>query len=352
MQTTPDILGATTGEVVPIDGDFEGKDFISMHQLGAQDIGSLLAEASAADRIVNDPDLRGINLLPFVECKVVMRQPSTRTGGSMATAMAKLGGSAQVISGMKASSEGKGESPADSWVAYATQADIIATRTESAHKVAEAATEIRRQIVLGNLDHHVPFINLGDGTNEHPTQAMGDLFTIYKNYGRFDDLTVAIVGDHERYRAHHSLMIGAATVGMNVIAVESETAPVLDEHVQLLGDRLERTSDLDGAMQHADVLYMGRNPDEYDGKDEDEKARSTQLSQDYKSWIVDYDRLQQMSPDAIVMHPRPRKDELHPSVDVDARMIDVRQMRNMIPMRMAIVARIMGVSMQSRQSTL
>ena len=67
--------------------------------------------------------------------------------------------------------------------------------------------------------------------------------------------------------------------------------------------------------------------------------RAEQLARDYASWIVDYDRIQQMAPDSIVLHPRPRRDELDPSVDSDPRMKDVEQMANMIPMRMAIIAR-------------
>jgi aspartate carbamoyltransferase catalytic subunit len=327
-----------------INGDAKGKSLLSMLQLDDSDIHDYINEAMAAESILRDPSRRGVLLLPHFVLKAVMRQPSTRTGGSMTTAMEKLGGSAQLISGMGSSSEAKGESLADSWVAFATQADILGIRTAEDKGPAFAAQAIAAAANHGDLMNFVPIINLGDGRNEHPTQALGDMYTIYKEFGSFDGLTATVVGDQERYRAHHSFMLGAAALGMSIIAVESPSAPVPPSLVERLGDKLTRTDDMDEAMRAADVLYIGRNPDEYDGSDSQEKARSTRLALDYASWIVDHDRIQKMSPDSIILHPRPRRDELHPSVDTDPRMKDVAQMANMIPMRMAIIARHLGKS--------
>ena len=328
----------------PINGDAYGKNLLSMYQLSDKDIYDYIKEAKAAETILRDPSHRGVTLLPHYVLKAVMRQPSTRTGGSMTTAMEKLGGSAQLISGMGSSSEAKGESLADSWAAFATQADILGIRTAEDEGPAFAAQAIATAAERGSLLNLVPVINLGDGRNEHPTQALGDMFTIYKKFGSFEGLTATVVGDQERYRAHHSFMIGAAALGMSIRAVESPVALVPPALVEQLGDSLTRTDDLDEAMRAADVLYLGRNPDEYAGDDSQEKLRSKQLARDYASWIVDYDRIQQMSPDSIVLHPRPRRDELHPSVDTNPRMKDVEQMANMIPMRMAIIARHLGKS--------
>ncbi len=336
----------------PIAGDASGKNLLSMHQLTESDIWDYIEEARAADVLIEDPSRGGIDLLRFKVLKAVMRQPSTRTAGSMTSAMWMLGGGADLISGMASSSEAKGESIADSWVAFATQAHIIGTRTEDKGGPALAAESIALAHKTGHLSRSVPIINLGDGKNEHPTQALGDLFTIQKALPDrgFDELTLAIVGDHERYRAHHSLIIGAAAVGMNVITVESEAAPVPEELVKLLGTKkLTRTGDLDAAMRQADVLYMGRSPDEYTGKEDPrEIARSEQLTEAYGHWKVDLDRLQKMRPDGIVLHPRPRQKELDSSVDADPRLKDIKQMENMIPMRMAIIARHMGKSIKEK----
>lgn len=329
-----------------INGDFEQAHLLSMHQFTPDDIGVFLEETIAAQAAIQRKGQWGLNLLPGAELKAVMRQPSTRTGGSMATAMTKLGGQAQVISGMAASSEGKGETPEDSWIAFATQADIIGCRTPEAGGVEVGAIAIDDAVESGKLRRRVPVINLGDGVNEHPSQTLGDLFTVYMKFGEFAGLTIVTVGDHERYRAHHSLMIGASILGTRIIAVESSASPVPDHYAELLGDKLERTTDIDAAIQAADVLCMGRNPDEYSGEDVDERARSAQLAQDYAGWVVDRERLQQMRPSGMVLHPRPRGKELDPSIDGDPRAYDVQQMANMIPARMAAIALLMGVSIK------
>lgn len=332
----------------PIHGDFHNQHLVSMHQLNKDDIAFLLDEAAAAENTLRQPGQRGISLLPREHMKAVMRQPSTRTGGSMATGMSKLGGNTQVISGMEASSESKGESREDSWVAFATQADIIGTRTEEDTGVVQAVHAIEAARRNGTLWQHVPVINLGDGQNEHPTQTIGDLYTMQKEFpDGLEGLTVTIVGDHERYRGTHSLMIAAAELGIKILAVESEVIHVPDIYVELLGDNLTTTTDLDEAMAVTDVLMMGRNPDEYQGKSRQEKRRSRALAHNFASWRVDLARIQKMKPEAIIMHPRPRRDELAPDVDGDPRARDIQQMANMIPARMAIIAALMGRSIQA-----
>lgn len=345
---------------LPIAGDPSGKNLLSMLQLAEPDIYDYIEEATAA--LPYAQGTNGIDLLSRLSLTTLMRQPSTRTGGSMEYAMKKLGGSGELISGMQSSSEAKGESLSDSWEAIGTQSDMLGVRTAEDYGAAFAAHAIARSCKNGKLPRAVPVINLGDGRNEHPTQALGDLFTIHKALGRLRDVKLAVVGDHERYRAFHSLLIGAAAVGMEVVSVEADVAPMPHDLVALLGNRLERTTDLDAAMLWADVLYMGRNPDEYTiGKDkrpEDRTPeerygldRSEKLAAAYEKWVVDNKRLQIMPADSIVLHPRPRRNELHPSVDADQRMKDVEQMANMIPMRMAIIARHFGKSIRQAVET-
>lgn len=333
----------------PIRGEPAGKHLLSMRQLSPEDIRLYTEEAAAAQLIIsnNDPSRRGISLLPYTILKAVMRQPSTRTGGSMKTAIERLGGSGDLISGMASSAEAKGETPYDSNIAFATQADLLGMRTKEDFGPVLAAQAIATEFDRGHLSHMVPVINLGDGQNEHPTQALGDFFTIYRRFRKLEGLTIAMVGDHERYRAFHSLMIGAHAVGMSVVAVESEVAPVPQGLVQELGANLERTSDLDEAMRRADILYVGRNPDEYDGDNSSERQRSEHLAKVYQSWVIDHGRIQKMKSDSIIMHPRPRRNELDPSIDCDSRAIDVQQMELMIPMRMAIIALHMGKSIRA-----
>jgi len=327
----------------PISGNPTDKNLISVKQLSADDIYDYIQEAKAAEQAV--AKLRGAPVAAFACMKIIMEQPSTRTAGSTLTAIQKLGGSGQVISDRNATSEAKGESQADAWVAFATQADIIGYRSATEYGPYLAAEAIAQSYNLKKLPKIAPIINLGNGKDEHPTQFLGDIMTIYDRFkGELSGKTIAVVGDQERYRAHHSTILGAVILGMNVIAVESPVAPVPRDIVEFAGKRLQRTDDLDGAMQAADVLSVGRNPDEYTGNDEKEKLRSQALKESYDGWIIDRERLQQMPPDGVVMHPRPRRDELHPSIDDDPRAADVEQMAKMIPMRMTVIARHLGQS--------
>jgi aspartate carbamoyltransferase catalytic subunit len=327
----------------PISGHPAGKNLISVKQFSADDIYDYIHEAKAAEQTV--AKYRGVPVAAFACMKIIMEQPSTRTAGSTLTAIQKLGGNGQVISDRNATSEAKGESQEDAWVAFATQADIIGYRSATEAGPYLAAEAIAQSSVLRRLQKIVPIINLGNGKDEHPTQFLGDIMTIYDRFnGELSDKTIAVVGDHERYRAHHSTILGATILGMNVIAVETPEAPVPRDIVEFAGKRLQRTDDLDAAMQAADILSVGRNPDEYTGEDENERLRSQALKESYEGWVIDSERLQQMPPDGIVMHPRPRRDELHPSIDNDPRAADVEQMAKMIPMRMTIIARHLGQS--------
>jgi aspartate carbamoyltransferase catalytic subunit len=332
----------------PIAGNAEGKNLLSIGQLDEADIQTYVEEAYAAEMFVRDKSRRGVALLSGAVLTAIMKQPSTRTGGSMITAMDKLGGRGHLFSGMESSSEAKGESAEDSWVALATQSDALGIRTKENDGPYVAARAIAQSYQDGKLWDKVPVINLGNGTDEHPTQALGDVFTMakWRDLDQLAGKTLVMVGDHERYRAHHSNMLTAKRLGMRVLAVESWAAPVPGAYRMELGSQLERTHDLNAALREADVLMLGRNPDEYVGDDPAEQERSRQLALDYGRWIIDHDRLQQMNPDGIVLHPRPRRNELDISVDADPRMRDVDQMANMIPMRMAIIARHLGVSIR------
>ncbi|MGH7195947.1 MAG: hypothetical protein ACREGA_04180 [Candidatus Saccharimonadales bacterium] len=328
----------------PINGDVAGKNLLSIHQLSDSDIYDYIEEARAASEIVNDPARGGTGLLQFTVLKAVMRQPSTRTAGTMATAMHKLGCDGEVISGMSSSSEAKDESRSDSWLAFATQTDILATRTAEDYGPAYAAQTIGEYHAKGKLKRQVPVINLGDGKNEHPTQALSDMFTIYSRIGSLEGKVALMMGDHERYRAHHSFMIAAAKLGMYVIAVESDAVRVPGSIANLFGDRLQRTDNLDEALSDAHVLVLGRKPKEYDGEDEIEKERTRLMNEYYAKNIVNLARLQKMRPDGVELHPRPRGQESDPDIDFAAQSAEVEQMENLVPMRMAIIATHMGKS--------
>lgn len=106
---------------------------------------------------------------------------------------------------------------------------------------------------------------------------------------------------------------------MRSITVESEAVPVPAALVRELRGSSERTDDLDRAMRKADVLIMGRSPDEYTKDNSVERQRGQLLAAAYEYWIVDGDRLQQMPSGSILLYSRPRRNKLHPIVDFDHR---------------------------------
>lgn len=345
-------------EIMPyINRDPEGKNLLSMHQLKPGDIYDYIEEAEAIRQLVDSRG--GESLLPYLPVKVVMMQDSTRTAGSSTSAAYRVGASADLISGMKSSAEGKGESRSDTWEAFWSQAAAICTRTpenfgphEAALSVHNASERVRMRADARGIPpvlKEIPVINLGDGTNEHPTQTIGDLTTISSmmKTKNLEGLKLLMIGDYERYRAHRSLMIGAAALGVAVYVVESAMAKVDNNIAALLGDNLVRLDDMDDGMKIADVLYMGRYPKEYvkSGNitnDTYEEKRHQALTEDFASWQVDKKRLQQMSADSLFMHPRPRTSEVNPDIDDDVRAVDVEQMGYVQNGRMAIYTRHFG----------
>lgn len=329
-----------SGVITPIDGNPAGKHFLSMHQLSDADIALYLAEAKAAESIFVD----GADILRRKQLFALMRQSSTRTGGGFAHAMNKLGGHGLYQGGVANSSEAKDETRLDSEVAFATQTDIYATRTEEEMGPAFSAWAMQQEFERGNLSRLIPVINAGDGRNEHPSQTMGDFFTIYKQFGTLRGVKTLLIGDLERYRAFNSFMIGAAAVGMEVYLVESKAAPVSPAIEAVLGGQLHRAATVEEALEVVDVAYPGRKPKEYNGDNKEEQKRDKRLTKDYKRWALDAKKIDLLHDDAIVLHARPRGPELPIESDANPKRRDVQQMEDVIKARMAIIATHMGKS--------
>lgn len=330
-----------SGVIVPIHGNPTGKHFLSMYQLSEADIETYLAETYAAEKVFID----GTDIMKGKQLFALMRQSSTRTGGGFAHGMNKLGGHGVQQGGVANSSEAKEEIRLDSEVAFATQTDIYATRTEEEMGPAFSAWAMQQEYERGNLSRFIPVMNAGDGKNEHPSQTMGDFFTIHKQFGQLKDIKSLLIGDLERYRAFRSFMIGAAAVGMHIYVVESKAAPVPQDLVALLGTSLHRMDDIDQAIEQVDVVYPGRKPKEYNGDDKFEKKRDKRLTKDYASWVIDDRRMKLLHDQGIVLHARPRGLELSRTTDGNTKRRDVQQMEDVIKARMAIIVRHMGKSL-------
>lgn len=251
-------------------------------------------------------------------------EPSTRTRLSFEAAMTRLGGS--VISAEYAaatSSAAKGESIEDTARVVASYADLLVIRHPEAGSVARAAAVV-----------DVPVINAGDGANEHPTQALIDLYTIWREHRRIDGLTIALVGDLRYGRAARSLaLLLRQTLGTTLYLIAPPVTrmdPGLIQRLRESGLRVVETDDLLAIAPRLDVLYQTRiqrerfsDPDAY--------------AQACGRYVVDRALMERLAPSAIVLHPLPRVGEIDPAVDGDRRAAYFRQARNGLTLRMALI---------------
>jgi len=251
-------------------------------------------------------------------------EPSTRTRLSFESAMLRLGGrTIGTDNAREFSSAAKGETLEDTIRIVAGYADAIVLR----HGEEGAA---RRAALVSD----VPVINAGDGRGQHPTQSLLDLYTIRDELGRVDGVRVAMVGDLANGRTARSLAyllskyrdVEVWFVAPPAVAMGRDLKQHLDEH----GVPWHETQDMNAVLPLVDVVYQTRIQKE---RFEDEAA--------YRAvrgvYVIDCDAMARLRPDAIVMHPLPRLDEIDPAVDADPRAAYFRQARNGVQIRMALL---------------
>jgi aspartate carbamoyltransferase catalytic subunit len=256
-------------------------------------------------------------------------EPSTRTRLSFEAAMQRLGGRVMGTDNAKEfSSASKGETLEDTIRIVSGYADVIVLR----HPEEGAA---RRAAAVAD----VPVLNGGDGRGEHPTQALLDLFTIREELHRIDGVRVAMVGDLANGRTVRSLAslltrfqdIEIVFVAPPQVAVREDTTRYLDSH----GVRWTETGDLRSVLPTVDVVYQTRiQKERFDDPAEYEAVRGI--------YVIDPDAMARLRPDAIVMHPLPRVDEIDPAVDGDPRAAYFRQARNGMHIRMALLDQVLS----------
>jgi aspartate carbamoyltransferase catalytic subunit len=257
-------------------------------------------------------------------------EPSTRTRFSFETAMHRLGG--RVISTENArefSSVSKGETLEDTIRILNGYADVIVMRHNEVGAARRAAAVSR-----------VPIINAGDGAGQHPTQALLDLYTVRKEVGKIDGLRIAMVGDLAQGRTVRSLtylLSKYRDVKMYFVA-----PPLLRMKEDILEHLRERNvwyaeeTELARVLPEVDVVYQTRI----------QKERFGDRIADYEAcrgvYVIDEACLRLMKPQAIIMHPLPRLDEIRMEVDTDPRAAYFRQAQNGLYVRMALLTLVLN----------
>ena len=304
---------------------FYKQDIISVKQFDRDKLAYIFGLAEEMRHMVQQ--IGSADLLRGRVLANLFYEPSTRTSSSFMAAMQRLGGSVIPINEVRYSSVTKGESLPDTIRTLECYADIIVLRhpeTGSAQIAADAAGK--------------PIINAGDGTGEHPTQALLDLFTILEELGGIDGIHVAMVGDLKYGRTVHSLtrLLSLFDVRLSFVAPESLRMPAEHlEEVRSKGKIAAEFGDVSEVIGEADVLYVTRvQRERFEDPDLYEKVKG--------SYVITPEVLQQAKQRMVVMHPLPRVYEISREVDQDPRAAYFRQMENGMYIRMALLAAVLG----------
>jgi aspartate carbamoyltransferase catalytic subunit len=294
----------------------------STAQVTRADADVLLKTAMEMEKIVKKG---GNDLLKGKILAALFYEPSTRTRLSFETAMLRLGGQVISADGFQFSSLYKGESIEDTMMMVGGYADIIAMR----HPEAGSADKAMKT-------SPVPFINAGDGPNQHPTQALLDLYTIQKECGKVEGVHVAMVGDLKNGRTVHSLTtLLTLYPGVRFTFVAPDQLTMPEKVTSMLtsgGFTFDESSDLTDAV-NADVVYMTRvQKERFDDQSEYEKLKD--------AFILNASHLKGKK--TVVMHPLPRVSEISTDVDALPNAAYFRQAENGVPVRMALLAQLLG----------
>ena len=313
-----------------INGNFTGKDILSLSQFTKDSIDALFSHVThmryLAKNFLPSDILKGnIGTLLFYE-------PSSRTRASFDASFKQLGGQTVVVENpQQFSSVSKGETFEDTIRVFESYCDVIVLRHPekgSAKKAADAAK-------------FVPIINAGDGPGEHPTQALLDLYTIYEHAGRLDNLIGVCGGDIKNGRTIHSLLKGLALYPRNTIYLLSPELLKLDradiKRYQEKGLKIIEIDSMDKIPKETDFWYWTRvQKERFENEKEYKKVNNL--------FIVTPKNFNKLaSKKTILMHPLPRVGEIDPALDDDPRSQYLKdQVRNGMYVRMALIALVLG----------
>lgn len=313
-----------------INRDFKGKDILSLDQFTSSDI-SILFKITAKMK-KNFQEKKYSDLLKNTIITLLFYEPSSRTFGSFCGAVKRLGGETiDVTNPMQNSSAAKGETLEDTIRVFEAYSDAIVIRHPTLGSVQKAA----------DAAFFVPIFNAGDGIGEHPTQALMDLYTIYEQFGRLDNLTGVIAGDLLNGRTVHSLLRGLAKYKQNKLYLLSPQQLRLKSadflYFQKEGIKLVEIDDEKEIPKDAQFWYWTRvQKERFENLDDYEKVKNT--------FIVTPKLLKTYgNSELILMHPLPRVGEIVAEVDTDPRAIYLKsEIRNGVFVRMALLTLVLG----------
>ena len=299
------------------------KSLVSISDLSKEEIVGLLNKTAEFEKNPNQRILQG---------KVVATlffEPSTRTRLSFETAVNRLGGRVIGFSDAKTSSQSKGETLKDTIMMVSNYADVIVMR-HHLEGAARYASEISP----------VPIVNAGDGANQHPSQTMLDLYSIYKTQGTLENQVITMVGDLKYGRTVHSLLEAMRfwKPRFNFVACEELKMPdKYKRFCEMHGIEYRETTDFsEDVINESDILYMTRVQGErFSDVLEYERTKSL--------YTLHNDMLKNSKPNLKVLHPLPRITEISQDVDDNPKAYFFQQAKNGLYARQAILCRALGI---------
>jgi aspartate carbamoyltransferase len=303
----------------------KGKDILHGNQFSKKDIDAIIKVASELEKELKKKD--SLNLLKGKILATLFYEPSTRTRLSFEAAMQRLGGGVIGMGSVESSSVAKGETLADTVWTVSQYADVIVIRHPRTGSAKEAADVTP-----------IPVINAGDGTGQHPTQALLDIYTIKKETGSLKNLTIAMVGDLKNGRTVHALAEILSLFGARLYLVSPDSLRMPAEITSNLKEKkigIVETEDMMEAAAASDLVYMTRI----------QKERFSDLSEYERvkgSYVINEEFLKRLKKKITILHPLPRIDEINPEVDAYPGAAYFRQVRNGVFIRMALLTMIFG----------
>ena len=296
------------------------KDIISIHDLSEFEIKTILNLAKKFKKKITKKYL--LNKI-IAHC---FFEPSTRTKLSFETATLRLGGQVIGFSGSENLSIKKGENLQDTIKTISCYADLIIIR-HPLEGSARLAADVSDK----------PIINAGDGANQHPTQALSDLFTIQEAQGDLEGLSIAFVGDLKYGRTVHSLVQLCALFNMRLFLVSPSLLrlpEIICDELKHKGIRFSLHANLDEVISKIDILYMTRL--------QQERFSQSEHRMFEKQYILTLDKLKKIKNNLNILHPLPRGVEIDRKIDETSYALYFKQVANAVYVRQAVLSLLLG----------
>ena len=296
------------------------KDIISMNDMSKEEILEIL---EIAEKIENSSEEEKLNFLKGKIIATLFFEPSTRTKMSFESAAFRLGAQVLQLPPLEQSSVKKGESFSDTIRMVESYSDVIVVRHPNDGAARLASTTSKK-----------PVINAGDGSNQHPSQTLLDLYTILEEKGTLENLQIAFVGDLKYGRTVHSLVKALTHFKPVIYFVAPQILQMPDyllEDLKKNGIKYEILEDFRDCLYKIDVFYMTRIQKERFPDIEDyEKVRGI--------YVINRENIEgKCKDDMIILHPLPRVDEIDTNLDNTKYVLYFKQAKNGIPVRQAMM---------------